>query len=83
MEDELIEILADYEHDSWSRWQKHVFDNSIENNDGSFTIPKELVDRWQRQINTSYCDLSEQEKESDRKEVRRVLEYVEKMVRNV
>ena len=34
------------------------------NKDGSYTIPKEYVDKWTRQINTSYDELSEQEKDS-------------------
>jgi len=33
-------------------------------------LPIGLFERWQRQINTDYKDLSEDEKESDRKEVR-------------
>lgn len=32
------------------------------------TIPVDLVRRWQRQIDTSYADLSEKEKDFDRKE---------------
>ena len=37
-------------------------------NGRSTTIQKWNVDRWRRQINTNYTDLSEKEKESDRKE---------------
>ena len=75
-EKEIIEKLADYEHDRWSRWQKHLFSKCINNNDGSMTIPKEFVDRWTRQINTNYIDLSEQEKDSDRKEAIRIIECI-------
>ena len=62
----MIEHLASYEHDRWARWQSHVFNKSILNKDGTVTIPKEYVDRWKRQINTNYINLSEEEKESDR-----------------
>lgn len=76
MNKELIEKLADYEHDRWSRWQRHVFNKSIKNEDGSVTIPKDYVDRWIRQINTSYCSLSESEKDSDRKEAIRIINII-------
>ncbi len=79
MNDKLVEALADYEHDRWSRWQKHVFDKSIKNEDGTYTIPSYLVERWQREINTEYNDLSESEKESDRKEARLMLECIDKI----
>ena len=76
MDKKIIEKLADFEHDRWSRWQKHVFSKCIKNNDGSCTIPKEYVDRWERQIMTSFNDLSEEEKESDRIEAKRILEVL-------
>ena len=72
----IIEILAEYEHDRWSRWQKHLFSKCIVNKDGSVTIPKQFVDRWTRQINTDYINLSEEEKDSDRKEAIRIVECI-------
>lgn len=60
--DDIIELLANFEHDRWSRQQKHLFSKCIINQDGSLTIPKEFVDRWTRQINTNYIDLSSKEK---------------------
>lgn len=79
-DNDIIEKLADYEHDRWSRWQKHLFSKCIINKDGSLTIPKEFVDRWTRQINTNYIDLSEQEKDSDRKEATRIIECIKDKV---
>lgn len=73
---EVIEILADREHDSWARWQAYLFSKCASNPDGHLCIPPELVERWQRQIETPYADLSEAEKESDRKEVRQALEAI-------
>lgn len=73
---DIIEVIADYEHDRWSRWQKHLFSKCIINKDGSLTIPKEFVDRWTRQMNTDYIDLTEEEKDSDRKEAISIIENI-------
>ncbi len=68
--EEQMELLADKEHDSWSRWMKYLFTKGTENADGTFTIDAQSVGRWTHQMETDYKDLSEKEKESDRKEVR-------------
>jgi hypothetical protein len=60
-----IEKWAESEHDCWSDWMKYLFSKGVESN-GSFIIPKELVERWKRQMNTSYSELTEKEKQSDR-----------------
>ena len=39
-------------------------------------IPKEFVSRWQREMSTPYVDLPENEKESDRKEARKMLDII-------
>lgn len=74
---ELIELLANYEHDRWSRWQKHLFSKCIIKDDGSLIIPKEFVDRWTRQMHTEYSNLNNEEKEADRKEAKNILELLE------
>ena len=51
------------------------------NQDGSLTIPKAFVDRWSRQINTNYIDLSSKEKDSDRKEAIRNMECINDKVK--
>lgn len=81
MKDDIIEKLADYEHDRWARWQKYLFSKCMIHQDGSLTIPKEFVDRWTRQVNTDYIDLSEREKDSDRKEAIRIIECIKDKVR--
>ena len=75
---QLMEDMAHQEHDSWSRWMIHLFNVSQKNDDGSVTIPKSFVDRWERQMITDYNDLSEQEKESDRDEVRKFIKILQK-----
>ncbi len=72
----LLEQLADAEHAGWSRWMLYLFDQCKSNEDGSLTIPAELVTRWRRQASTSYFNLSEPEKEADREEVRRILPFI-------
>jgi hypothetical protein len=65
---ELMEILADIEHERWSGWMRWMFDNwTVEN-----------LARWKTQMVTPYRDLPEYSKESDRKEVRKTLEAIKR-----
>ena len=64
----IVEALSDLCHDQWSHWMEYLFSKSTANDDGSVTIPTDLVERWQTQIETPYEELSEEEKDSDRKE---------------
>ena len=73
---ELMEKLADAEHNGWAHWQKYLHSKCVANEDGSLTIPAELVERWTRQINTPYSELTEKEKESDRNQVRLIERYI-------
>jgi hypothetical protein len=75
----LIEQLAHYEHESWARWMQYLFSKCIRDEDDDYVIPRALVERWQRQADTPYAELSEQEKESDREEVRRILPIIQEM----
>jgi len=79
--DKLFEKLADIEHQRWAGWQKYMHSNCIkvvELFEGEkaetlkeVTIPVELFNQWERQINTPYSKLSEKEKDSDRDQVMR------------
>lgn len=75
--EELIEQLADKEHASWGRWMEYLFATCENHNDGSVTIPTDIVLRWSRQAKTPYADLSEREKQSDRDEVAHILPIIE------
>lgn len=66
--EEKKEQLADIEHQRWADWQAHCHKKVL---DGGGVFPDDLLNRWERQINTPYTHLSEQEKESDRKQVDR------------
>ena len=61
----LQKILPEFIHSLWSGWMKYLFDHGINNPDGSWTIFKDKVYRWKRQMETSYEDLPELEKKSD------------------
>jgi len=74
--DGLIETLAAVEHERWSHWQRYMHGKCINRPDGSLIIPADLVQRWQKQIETPYADLSEQEKESDREQVSKYLPLI-------
>jgi len=55
--DNALEALADLEHQQWAHWTTYMLDH----------ISEENIARWRRQAATAYANLSETEKESDRK----------------
>lgn len=67
---DLRETYARIAHEAWSGWMNYLFSKS---SFPSMTIPLELVMRWHRQMNTDYDELTEEEKESDRKEADKYL----------
>lgn len=71
--DEVLEELADLEHKQWSHWFKYMRDNV-------FTVNME---RWGIQANTPYSELSEKEKDSDRKWAKKVLNIFNKKLQEV
>jgi hypothetical protein len=70
--DKMVEELAAYAHRAWSGWMNWMFEHST-SHEGEITIPKFLVDRWTRQMNTLYDDLPEEEKQSDRAEAEKII----------
>lgn len=78
------ELLADYAHASWAGWMRYLFDVSGDfNEDGSFTIEPQYVERWTRQMNTPYTDLPEEEKRSDREEADKIMALLDSGVQLV
>ena len=65
-DDELLEKLADLEHQQWIHWTKYMLDNMSDEN----------INRWKQQIETPYSELSEKEKESDREWAEKVLKII-------
>lgn len=68
-----VEAVADAQHEIWSHWMKYLF-TCGHNVDGNFIIPKDKVERWKRQMNTPYNELTEKEKDSDRDQAKKVFE---------
>jgi hypothetical protein len=67
----ISEELASIEHERWSHWQRYMHSKAKIQPDGSMIFSAELIGRWEKQAATSYADLSEREKKSDREQVRR------------
>ena len=95
LEKELIEKLADIEHQRWSEWQSYLHSKCLKHTinsynsakrryeeieTGAMVIPKVLFENWARQINTPYKDLSEKEKDSDREQVDRYFPIIKDLI---
>ena len=82
----LQEELAAFAHSQWSGWMEYLFSKchvvylepTLSDPDGEpcLVIPKWAVDRWKRQIQTDYKELSEEEKNSDRKEAAAMIDII-------
>lgn len=67
------ETLSDVSHEIWSSWMRWMFTVGTVNEDGTWTMPASLVQRWQRQMETPYTELTEREKDSDREQADKIL----------
>ena len=63
--DVMMERLAALEHEQWAHWTAYFLQTLLK--DHPELGKDENILRWSRQILTEYKDLSEKEKESDRK----------------
>ena len=64
----LRDKIAELCHFQWSGWMKYLFSKCKTNSDGTVIIPKEMVERWNRQHSTTFDMLSKSEQDSDRVE---------------
>ena len=81
IEKRFVEEGAALEHERWAKWQKWMHSRFWIARDGSeplVQLPYELYERWERQIKTPYSELSEEEKESDRRQTRKYLPLLRK-----
>ena len=75
--EELVrEKLANLCHEQWSGWVRYMFSKGVFNADGTWTMPAWAVERWKRQMETSYSELSESEQDSDRNEADKFLSII-------
>ena len=69
-EKELIEELAELEHDQWMLWAKDILKSE--------DITEERADRWEEDSFKPYKDLSGKQKNMDREWAEKVLKIVNK-----
>ncbi len=96
MTDELLEPMADMEHEQWIHWMKYFvekgdpqlveqgrFHTVNPRNDDVVVLVFKAEDwnRWKRQMATQYHDLSEKEKNSDRNQAKKMIDYLDQIGR--
>lgn len=69
----LRERLAVYAHEAWAGWMSYLLAKTRYTDDGGKKIEFSDVDRWKRLMETSYSDLKEDEKRSDRAQADKIL----------
>lgn len=72
-EEELIESIAAVQHAIWSHWMRYMFTCGQFDPDGTWHMPAFKAERWQRQMDTPYNELTDGERESDRDQARKVI----------
>ena len=80
---DLREDLAELAHDQWAGWMRYLFSKGIHHYDGTWTMPAWAVERWQRQMNTPYAELSDTEQDSDRNEADKFLKIIRRYYENL
>ncbi len=75
---DLVEVIAEECHRQWAGWTEHLLSKTTKRlgehpSDDIHVLDIAWVERWREQIDTPYADLSEEEKESDRREARKIL----------
>ena len=70
------EALAKVSHEIWCHWMGYLFTQGVGHPDGSFTIKASAVNRWRTQNSNLYEELSEQEKDSDRRQADKILKVI-------
>jgi len=73
VQDNVREQLAAVQHDIWAHWTRYQFGACQRNEDGSITIPADKVERWSRQMETPYSELTDKECESDREQADKII----------
>lgn len=81
-ENQRLEAVAAECHKQWSGWTEYLLGkmkpSSFDDEAGLF-LDDIWRERWMRQVHTEYKDLTEEEKESDRREARKILEALRRV----
>lgn len=86
---ELFDKLADIEHQRWASWQSHVHNNKLrycemKELDGKrvayYMLSADDYERWERQIASSFAELTEDERDKDRDQVLRYWPLLEEII---
>jgi metal-dependent hydrolase (beta-lactamase superfamily II) len=78
---DLREKLAAFEHERWAKWQNYLHSFLVWNNDiEAWVLSHEKKDHWQGLTRTPFNMLSEEQKQSDRKEVDQYWPLIEKYI---
>lgn len=77
MDNDMRERLAAVQHDIWAHWMRYQFSVCLPNGLGGALIPSDKAERWQRQMDTPYADLTDKEQQSDRHQADKVLGVVQ------
>jgi len=75
----LLEALSDLQHEAWQGWAKYILDGPrtfVDEFRESLTFYKSAIQRWTNQVQTTYDDLIEEDKEKDRVFARRVMKTI-------
>jgi len=75
-DDEIREALAAIQHEIWAHWMRYLFSKTLPTMDDDEMIASEHAERWRRQMETPYDELSEQEKESDRDQADKIMAFL-------
>jgi hypothetical protein len=78
---ELVEKLAEIEHERWADWQ--AWCHKILRENCPSPELEAVLERWDKQISTPYSDLTEAEKQSDRDQVDRYLPLIQSLISDI
>jgi hypothetical protein len=74
---DLREALADLQHEIWSHWMRYLRTKgkyrTTSDSAKVFVLEPGNMEHWDLQMETSYADLSEKEKDSDREQADKIL----------
>jgi len=85
---ELFERLSSIQHEIWTSWMKYMMWKKCPLSYGDRgkllgrRIMEEDVRHWERQMVTAYNDLTEEEKEGDREQVRKFWQLIKPLLDN-